>query len=193
MKPISADELRPITEYETLRRGMRRDVIRLKQDRRFAVGGLMSLVFENRDTVLFQIQEMIRVEQIEQPEAVQHEVDTYNELIPGAHELSATMFIEVTEAEHARDVLDFFVGLPQSGISLGIGTDEIRAVFDLDQSSDTRVSAVQYLRFPLGEALARRFCDTAQPVWLAIDHHGYTHRVAIEGAARASLMEDLRA
>src|SRR5450432_3242557 len=96
---IQLVDIKNIYEYEKGREEFRRSVIAAKRDRRISVGPSMSFVFENRTTVLFQIQEMVRIERIVNEDAVQHEIDTYNKLLPTDHELSATMLIEITDKE----------------------------------------------------------------------------------------------
>src|ERR1700675_1281241 len=98
---------------------MRRRVTALKRDRRVAVGPYLSFVFENRDTLLFQIQEMCRVERITDDARVQDEIDVYNALLPGLGELSATLFIEITDKDQIQAVLDRFIGIDAGGIDVG--------------------------------------------------------------------------
>ena len=98
-------------EYEKVRAEMRERVIELKRVRRVTVGRYLSFVFENRDTVLFQIQEMCRVERITDDARIQDELDVYNALLPGPRELSATLFIEITDKEEIQPMLDRFIGI----------------------------------------------------------------------------------
>src|SRR5580704_1128108 len=99
MKPVQRDEVLGFADYETIRDRFRARVIEEKRARRVLVGDRVSAVFENHDTVLLQIQEMIRTERISRPAAVQHEIDTYNQHIPGKDELFATVMIEVGDKE----------------------------------------------------------------------------------------------
>ena len=100
MKKIALDDTLNILEYEKVRDNYRRRIIAMKKKRRIQVGNLLSLFFENRDTVLSQIQEMIRTERIVDEGRIQEEIDIYNSLIPGENELGATMFIEITDSNH---------------------------------------------------------------------------------------------
>src|SRR4029450_1370249 len=93
---IARSEVLNFFEYEKVRAAMRERVIELKRRRRVTVGEHLSFVFENRDTVVFQIQEMCRVERITDDAKIQDELDVYNALLPGPRELSATLFIEIT-------------------------------------------------------------------------------------------------
>jgi len=99
MRPVKVSEVKNIAEYESLRPTWRPDIMALKQQRRVSLGEHFTLLFENRETVLYQIQEMMRIERIVKPEEIAHEVKTYNELIPGPGELSATLLIEYETAE----------------------------------------------------------------------------------------------
>ena len=89
MRPIELSEIKNIADYELIRPALRPRMIALKDRRRISVGDHLTFLFENRETVLYQIQEMMRIERIVKPEEVAHEVATYNELIPGDGELSA--------------------------------------------------------------------------------------------------------
>jgi len=93
MRPIQRDEVLPIGEYETLRERFRSRIIEEKRPRRVRVGEHISVVFENRDSVLYQIQEMVRTERITSEHAILHEIETYNDLIPGEGQLSLTLFV----------------------------------------------------------------------------------------------------
>src|SRR5436190_9994611 len=116
MRPIELGELRNLYEYEKLREIIRKKIIEEKRDRRVTVGPNMTFVFENRNTVLFQIQEMLRTERLVDDAAIQHEIDTYNQLLPGDQELSATLLIDITEKAKIRPVLDSLVGLNNDSV-----------------------------------------------------------------------------
>src|SRR5690242_11995154 len=106
MRPIERSEILPIGEYETIRDRFRGRVIEEKRRRRVVLGERMSAVFENRDTVLLQIQEMLRTERISSPSGIEHEIETYNELLPGPGQLSVTLFVEIPDkAERDRTLV----------------------------------------------------------------------------------------
>jgi hypothetical protein len=157
-----------------------------------AVGELVTAVFEDRKTVLFQIQEMLRAEGIERREAIDHEIATYNGLVPGEDELSATLLVNLPERERVREALDRLVGLHEHVALRVAGHAPVRAVFDEMQLGPQRISAVQYVKLPLGAAVAAAFGDAAVPAALVIDHPAYQAEAALEGAVRASLMKDLQ-
>src|SRR5262245_2072838 len=97
MKPIERGEVLGLAEYESIRDRFRARVIEEKKARRVALGPNATCVFENRDTALMQIQEMLRTERITREAAILHEIETYNQLVPGDHELSATVLIEIDD------------------------------------------------------------------------------------------------
>ena len=191
MKPLSVDEIQDLQQYELSRPDFRRRIMELKGRRRVALGPLMTLVFENRDTVRFQIQEMLRVERIVLPDKVQHEIDTYNELLPGPGQVAATLFIEITESSRVQSVLDGFIGLEEPGhLSLRIGSVAYPAIFAPGQSREDRISAVHYIRFGPGEEGARALAAGA-PAVLQVAHGGYEARQDLSGETIRELRADL--
>ena len=111
MRPLRIEEIVPLDRYGPLRDAYRARVIAYKRTRRVALGESATLLFEDRETLRFQVQEMLWVERIREPEKVQAEIDVYNELMPGAGELSATLFLEILEASEIRPTLERLVGL----------------------------------------------------------------------------------
>src|SRR5688572_16227598 len=105
MRKLTLSDIKDAREYERERDAFRRHIIDVKKRRRVALGTLMSLVFENTDTMRFQVQEMARVERILRDDQIEHEVSTYNALIPDTNELSATLLIELTSDEQLREWL----------------------------------------------------------------------------------------
>lgn len=193
MEKIRFDEILDLVQYEKIRNEFRKEVVSMKKNRRLPIGDRMTLVFENRKTVLFQIQEMVRVERLVDERAIQHEIDTYNMLIPEKRELSATMLIEIQEVGRIKDVLDELVGLPKNCVFLRVGEQRHYASFDLDQSEEDRISAVQYIKFALDDATEKFFADAKVPAEIVVDHPHYQHRATLDGAIRESLIDDLHA
>jgi hypothetical protein len=196
MKPLVLSEIVDIDAYEPLRDAYRARVVAAKRARRMAVGDRVMLLFENRETVRFQVQEMLRVERIRAPEKVQHELDVYNELLPQRGELSATLMIEITEPSAIRAELDRMLGIDACVfLVLGDGATavRVRASFDTSQLEEDRISAVHYLRFPLSPEAIARLRDPAIAAQIAIDHDHYRVATALPHALRASLVADLDA
>jgi hypothetical protein len=194
MNPLRLDDLAGLDAYARVRDDYRRAVIAYKRGRRLAVGPQVTLLFEDRETLRFQVQEMLQVERIADPRQVQQELDVYNELMPGPGELSATLFIEIGEAARLRAELDRLVGIDEH-VSLRLGppgdAQRLRAHFDPKQFEEERVSAVQYIRFRLANDDALRLADARVPAAIEIDHPGYAHAAPLPDALRESLVAGL--
>ena len=196
MKKVELAEIKNLVEYEKVREAVRDAVIALKQHRRVSVGDNLTLLFENRQTVLFQIQEMVRTERIVQDARIQDEVDAYNALLPDAGELSATLFIEIPgiatfTAAETRAAVNRFQGLDKDAVFLVIGTHRTPARFEGGHSKEEKMAAVQYLRFPLS-AESRQALLEGAPSRLVVEHPRYKAEAEIGDATRSSLSEDLR-
>jgi len=192
MKPLTVQDLLPADQYERSRDELRRRIIGLKEHRRIAVGDLVTLVFENRDTVLFQIQEMIRAEHIVAPERIREELESYNEQIPGSQELSATLFIEVTDPTKVKSVLDRFHGI-DTGQTVGfqLGNQQVYGVFEQGRAKEDKISAVHYVRFPFLDNQKAQLAKLTESIEIFIHHSGYQARAAIPDKMRESLLQDL--
>ncbi len=191
MKKLAFEEILSISDYEARRRDIRRAIVELKQNRRVTLGSQVTLLFENTDTVRFQMQEMLRLDCIAEPDAIRRELELFNELIPDPHELSATMFIEVGDAERFTARLASFEGVQDGGVSLQIGGEVVPAVFDAGLPGMAPLSAVQYLSFPLTGTQEEAFCSPTIPAFLRIRHNDYVHEQALPDDVRASLIGDL--
>ena len=124
------------------------EIIRLKQRRRISVGDRITLVFENRQTIQFQIQEMIRVERIVDPVKVQDELEVYNAQLPADGELSATLFIEITDSERIKQDLDAFQGIDRGRtLALTAGEHTVYGEFEGGHSKEDKISAVHVVTF----------------------------------------------
>jgi hypothetical protein len=193
MQKIEFSSIRNLHEYEVARPDFRRRVIELKSRRRVSVGPLVTLVFENRETALFQIQEMVRAERIVDPAKIQDEIDVYNTLLPDAGEVAATLFIEVTEESRVKPVLDAFIGLDEGkSLRIEIGGDEYFARFEAGHGREDKISAVHYVRFPLG-AKGRAALEATGAARLLLDHGTYAAREELPSETVKELLEDLRA
>ncbi|HQR46388.1 MAG TPA: DUF3501 family protein [Thermoanaerobaculia bacterium] len=196
MQKIQISDVKNLHEYELIRDDWRKSVIAEKARRRVLLGPAMSLVFENRLTVLSQIQEMCRAERIVKPEAVQQEIDVYNELLPDAGELAATLLIEITEERRIQPELDRLVGLTDGrSLLLELGERRIFARFLEGQSREDRIAAVQYLRFPVGGDAAARgaLLDARVPAVVRVTHPAYAASAELPMEMRRELARDLGA
>lgn len=191
MKKVVLEEILDIAQYEKARGAFRSRIIELKKKRRVPVGPMVTFVFENHDTVLFQIQEMTRAERIVHDDAIQHELDTYNQLLPEENELAATMLIELPDVARIRDEITKFYGVNTGEATyLQIGDERLPGIFDAGQSDDRRISAVQYVRFRFNDAQREAFVTGAREAWLVIDHPNYRHSATIAGEVRTELAMD---
>ncbi len=191
MKKVVLDDILGFAAYEKVRQEFRQDIIEKKKRRRVAVGDKISMVFENRDTVIFQIQEMLRAERIGDLDKIREEIAVYNELIPNTAELSATMFLEIEDQSHLRDDLLKFLGIDEA-VSLKVGSHVVSACFEEGRSKDDKISAVQYLRFPFDAAAQGAFVG-GEKAELVIDHPNYRVTVPLTPEVQKSLAEDLAA
>jgi hypothetical protein len=194
MNVLTRDDVLPLDEYERQREAYRSRIIALKQRRRVSLGPLMTLVFENRETLRFQVQEMIRAERILEPSKVQDELDVYNELLPTPQELSATLLIEITEAASMKEWLDRFMGLDRGRtVAIVAGGESAFGEFEGGHSHETKISAVHFVRFRPNEVMRRAFADLRQPVSLMVNHNGYEQTVPVPGTLREEWLSDLSA
>jgi Protein of unknown function (DUF3501) len=192
VRPITVDEILNLVEYEKVRQARRQEVIALKADRRVGVGRYLSFVFENRETVWFQIQEMIRAERIVAEPRIADEVEVYNALLPRPGELAATMFIEIGDAAQIKPVLDTLQGIDGGDhVRLEVGSQVIVGRFEAGHSDEERgkLSAVHFVRFALPDAARRAFANAE--IALAVAHPGDRGRTVLTSATRRRLAEDL--
>jgi Protein of unknown function (DUF3501) len=192
VKPITPLEVLPVTTYDRVRPLLRPLCIAEKARRCLAVGPHLTLMFENRQTIWYQIQEILRTERIFEDAAINAEVETYNELLPRPGELSATLLIEYAEPAERDAELARLVGLERH-LWMVLDGSRIGARFDERQMSPDQISAVQFIAFPLG-ADAGRFAELAAAgkVAIEVDHPHLSVRTPIESPLATSLADDLR-
>jgi hypothetical protein len=193
VKTITAEDIIPYEKYERQREAFRAKIIALKQQRRISVGPFVTMVFENRETVQFQIQEMIRVERIFDPAKVQDELDVYNALLPSPGELSATLLIEITDEATMKEKLDQFMGLDHGEkVAIVADGEEVFGEFEGGRSHETKISAVHFVRFRPTASMKRAFADLTRPVTIRVSHGGYHVEVPVPGSMREEWLADLK-
>jgi uncharacterized protein DUF3501 len=180
-------------EYEKVRDERRRRVIALKEKRRVEVGPYLSFVFENRETLLFQIQEMCRAERIIDDAKVQEEIDVYSALLPASGELSATVFIEIADKDQIKPVLDRFMGIdvgPHVWLEMGGGA-RVFGIFEAGHSDEEKgkLAAVHFVRFAFSPEALRTFRDSE--LHLVVDHPAARVRARLSDETKAELLTDL--
>lgn len=194
MRAVDRAEVLPLAEYETIRDRFRARVIDEKKRRRLRVADRASIVFENHDTALMQIQEMLRTERITREGAVLHEIETYNELVPGDKELSATVMIEIDDKAEREDFLVRAKGL-ESSVSVAIDGARYLGKTTPDRLLEDRASAVIYLKFALSDAAVSAIREAAKgkehAIELRFDHAAFTASAPLPRTVIVSLAEDL--
>jgi len=192
VKVIAPEDVIPYEAYEKQREEFRSRIIALKQRRRISIGPLVTMIFENRSTLQFQIQEMIRVERIFDPAKVQDELNVYNALLPAAGELSATLLIEITEEAMMKHWLDQFMGLDHGEkVAIVAGGERAFGEFEGGHSHDTKISAVHFIRFRPTTSMQSAIADLRQPVMLTVNHGEYQAQTAVPGSMREEWLSDL--
>jgi len=192
MTPLTKHDLLPYAEYELARQTIRQNIIALKKRRRISVGPYITLVFENRETLLFQIQEMIRTERIFEPEKVQEELDVYNAILPADGNLSATLFIEITQEEDIQKRLDTFQNIDQpETVLIEVSDHKVDANFEAGHSKEDKISAVHFVQFAPSpnwiDALKTLTCEVST----VINHEQYQERQEVPEALRLEWLADL--
>ena len=191
MRPVDRSEVLDLGAYEQIREAFRARVIAEKKRRRVALGSNMSVLFENHDTALYQIQEMLRTERITAEKAVMHEIETYNELVPGKDELAATIFVEYPERDERERMLQTLAGL-EDKFYLLVGGERLPVTPDPRNDRRDRTTAVHYVKFELPPAAADRI-RAREPWSFGVSHAEYRVEAALSAELRAALAEDLSA
>ena len=194
IRSLSLDDIVDNAAYEDERAEFRTRIIALKKLRRVGVGEFITLMFENRDTMRFQIQEMARAERMETDAQIEVELETYNPLIPQPGFLSATLFVELTTDEDLRAWLPKLVGIERSiELRLSDGSvivDTPEADHEAQLTREETTAAVHYIGFELTSAEVEAFA--AGPVELAVNHPEYQASVTLDEGTVAELLADLR-
>jgi hypothetical protein len=193
VRKLTLDDIVDLRAYERERAEFRRHIIDLKRVRRVSLGPIVTILFENTETMRWQVQEMARAERMLRDEQIAHEVDTYNALIPEAGELSGTLFLELTSDEQLREWLPRLVGIEfHLAFELSNGSRVYGRASDEDEARLTRedtTAAVHYLRFAFSPEQVAAF--ESGPVHLIVDHPEYSHRAMLDDAQHLSLVADL--
>ena len=187
---IARESILDLGDYERRRDEIRRSAIAARAARRVPLGPSATISFENRETVSYQIQEMLRAERIAKEPEVQHEIETYSDLLPTSGELSATLMFEFPEADGRAIHLHELVGF-EDHLRLELdGAGVANAFFDRRQIDADRISAVQFIRFPL-DAKQREALARGDGVRIVSDHAGYVYSTEIPPHTCRALAEDL--
>lgn len=192
MKNVERGEILSIADYELVRPHFRARVLAEKRPRRVTIGDFLCATFENRDSVLLQIQEMLRTERITSEAGIAHEIETYNDLIPGENELSFTLFVEIPDKQIRERRLVDLAGL-EHAVLVEVAGQRFAATQKLpDAYMPTRTTAVHYFKVALSSAAADALRTGHAPLALIVDHPRCSLRTDLEPATLQALAEDLR-
>jgi hypothetical protein len=194
-RKLTLEDVSDVRAYERERDDFRPRVIELKRKRRVPVGTVITFLFENRDTIRFQIQEMARVEKLTTDQEIQTELDAYNPMVPDRNQLCATMFIELTSDEQVREWLPKLANVERSVLLVLANGDKVRATLDEQHEAgltrDEVTAAVHYLRWDFTPEQVEQFVHAV--VLLEIDHPAYLEVVELPEVTRVELISDLTA
>ncbi len=192
MTALVRADLMPLEEYARQRSAFRARVLGHKRDRQVAIGGHARLYFEDRLTVLYQIQEMLRIERIFEADEIEAELAAYNPLIPDGGNWKATFMLEYEDVEERKFALARLHGVAEK-VWAEVGGDRVFAVADEDMEREDpdKTSSVHFLRFDLTDAMIGA-ARAGQPIRMGIDHPHYRHDTVVPETVRASLVADLR-
>ncbi|MDH3388968.1 MAG: DUF3501 family protein [Gammaproteobacteria bacterium] len=191
-RQITRDDLMSLEQYAEKRGEFRQQVMEHKKHRQVALGPNATLYFEDRLTLLYQIQEMLRIEKVFEADGINEELEAYNPLIPTGREFKATFMIEYPDPQVRAAQLEKLVGI-EDLVWMQIGEhDKVWSIADedLERSTETKTSAVHFLRFDISEAMARQLKD-GDPWKIGVQHPVYSYEFEVEGDTRASLIKDL--
>jgi hypothetical protein len=193
-RKLTLADIADVREYERERVAFRAEVMEIKRRRRLAFGTILTLMFESRDTMRLQVQEMARVEKLTTDDEIQIELDTYNPMIPEPGQLCATLFLELTSDEQMREWLSKLVGIERSVVFVLANGDRIRSITEEQHAGQlTRehaTAAVHYIRFEFSTTQVEVFSSGG--VSVEIDHPDYLEAVELTESTKAELLRDLR-
>ncbi|MFN4260743.1 MAG: DUF3501 family protein [Gemmataceae bacterium] len=193
MRPLTLDDLLPLEEFANRRREFFDSLQRyLDQYRRVRLGPRLTLRFENRQTLWFQVQEMIRIARLRDPQLLQRELDLYNRLLPGPNQLQAALIITITDASRLTEELTFWQGLTGGALRLVVGKNAIPATLTTCRPEDRCTGAAHWLQFAFDAFSRKALSDSRQPAFLRVEYDTYHHdSPPLSDDVRQSLLDDL--
>jgi hypothetical protein len=192
MSKLTHKDLYSLEEYARNRNEFRAKVMQHKQNRRVAIGAHAALYFEDRLTMQYQVQEMLRIERIFEPEGIQEELDVYNPLIPDGRNWKATFMIEYADEQERKAALARMIGI-EKGLWVQVeGYNKVLAITneDLERETEDKTSSVHFVRFELSPEMAAAVKQGAA-IKAGIDHPAYEEQTVVAQAVRDSLAGDL--
>ena len=191
MEALKVEDILSLKQYELQRPDMRTRMQSLRQLRRVELSDACVVIFENRETVQFQVQEMLRVDQSDAPERIALELSCFNLLVPARNELSATLILRIPEYRDVDNTIKRMQGLTKGCIALHVGEERIPARFDVEDESLLCTGDVFYIHFAFSETQIAAFSNPSIPVTLRACHDHCSAEVPITGETRRTLLQDL--
>jgi hypothetical protein len=193
-RKLTLSDIADVRAYERERDEFRAAVMEIKRRRRISFGTIITLMFENRDTMRLQIQEMARVEKLVSDADIQVELDTYNPMIPEPGQLCATVFLELTSDDQMREWLPKLVGIEKSFVIVLANGERVASITEEAHAGqltrDEITAAVHYIRFEFTAEQVEAFA--AGPVRIEITHPEYLEAVELSDTTHAELLRDLK-
>ena len=193
MQYLTRDNLMGLEQYASVRPTFRAEVMAHKRDRQVAIGPYATLYFEDRLTMQYQVQEMLRIERVFEAEGIEDELAAYNPLIPDGNNWKATFMVEIGDIEERRVALMQMVGIENQVWVRVAGQERVYAIADedLERATEDKTSSVHFLRFELTPAMVAAVKQGAA-IGMGIEHEVYTHSVgAVPENVRRALAGDL--
>lgn len=192
MQKLNRNDLLSLEQYAEQRPRMRTEVMAHKQARRVPIGAHAALYFEDRLTMQYQIQEMLRAERIFEAAGIQEELDAYNPLIPDGDNWKATFMLEFENVEERRDALTRLIGIEDKVWVQAGDQPRVYAIADedLERENEEKTSSVHFLRFQLSAGMVSAV-KVAMALRMGIDHPEYNYTVDLDETQRAALAADL--
>lgn len=193
MQPLTLDDLIPLDEYAGRRREFFESQTRyLDRYRRVRIGPRLTMLFENRQTLWFRLQEILRIARLAEPERVQQELDLYNSLLPGRNQLQAVLLIDIADETQLTKELAFWQTLRGEEVCLRLGGKNCPARLITCRPEDRCIGAAHWAQFDLDPSGRRLLSDFNLPAYFEVHHDSYQHQSSFLGdEVRQSLIDDL--
>ena len=192
MEQLTRDDLYSLEQYSDMRSEFRARVMAHKKGRRVGIGPNLGLYFEDRLTIQYQVQEMLRIERIFEADAIQEELDTYNPLIPDGSNLKCTAMLEFGDVEVRKERLGQLIGIEHMVWLRVEGHEKVHSIAneDLERSNEEKTSAVHFMRFELGREMMADLRSGAT-LSFGTDHPDYPYTAVVSADTRHALLKDL--
>ena len=190
---LERQDLLTLEEYAEKRSSIRQETIQVKKLREVHLGSHIRMIFENKQTVQYHIQEMLRIEKIFESSEIQDELDVYNALVPNGSNLKATMMIEYPDVAERVEALSRLIGVEKSIYFQVDGHDKVFPICneDLERETDVKTSAVHFMRFEFDQNMIADFVSGSD-VKVGSTHPNYDYETSLDLQSQEALSEDFK-